>query len=476
MSIDKPTPGNLIHTVAELVDTVNGGGGGGLPVFATDADISLTSNLGTVTLVGALGLEFDGGAQSQITLNDIGGLQVPLGVGVPVNISAAAGSAQINMTTGAIDLVAAAVTVNGAPIGGGGGGGAEIIIANTVYSPASWVAKAKYTVVAGANASIPINTAIAELAVGGGGVGGGTVLLAPGIYFLATDITLTDGVTLAGATDDNFNTQVAVNGVQIKCTNNKRVGLKNMTLEAYLNWPTGKALVDFNNAANIYVENLLLQTAGLSAPPNASNGEFLFHGRVNSGGYFRRIDLAGSYDMALADYGSNFALVQVIGANGGYIGHIHDNIQNAGNVSAAGDAFASIFFSPQSSIVEDVYSIGGGTVFIGSQYGGASGVISQGAHGNGILIEGSGDCFLRDSIVTFAGGGSPGGYSGIEISGDRGRVANCNVYNCADALYGLHVAGGTNNIITDNFLVAGASGANFQDDGITTRSADNIVA
>src|ERR1700746_923057 len=61
-------------------------------------------------------------------------------------------------------------------VGGGGGGGAEIIVANTVFSPASWVAKAKYTVNATDDASVPILAAIADLAVGGGGVGGGTVL------------------------------------------------------------------------------------------------------------------------------------------------------------------------------------------------------------------------------------------------------------------------------------------------------------
>lgn len=74
MPVDKPTPGNLILTVAELVTVVNAGGGGGsLPVFSTAADVSITSTAGSISLVGSgTSIELDPTAIS-ISSSSIGG-------------------------------------------------------------------------------------------------------------------------------------------------------------------------------------------------------------------------------------------------------------------------------------------------------------------------------------------------------------------------------------------------------------------
>ena len=358
------------------------------------------------------------------------------------------------------------------PSGGGGGGGAEFIVASSLYSPAMWVAKAAY-VCDGTADDVEVNQALADAAtVGGAGVGGGTVLLAPGFYFITADITVDDNVTLTGDPSSTLSTFLALVGVAVlgPSGSNTNNGLKHMNVIGYTAVPATGPFIDFSSTGSSRIEDLKIFTAGVNT--DTSVGQYWMDVNMKEGGYVRKLHLDQEADFPLAASPAD-ALVRISGAYGA-IENIKDEVSNAGNVSSSSDAYYTMAISTGSSFIKGILCNGGGSISVGGQNVDVSNINVNGPNGNGIEFFGLSST-IHDCQVAFAGNAVPGAYDGIIINGTVNQVHHNNVNNGSNLNFGLHINAATDTTVTDNFLVCGASGANYQDDGTTTRSANNFV-
>lgn len=101
MSVDTPSPGELVKTVAELVTVINSGGVT-FPITSPDTLTSLDLNDSGITL----------DSPSGIVISASG----PGAVGLFYD-----GTSEVLVDTNGVAIVGTNVTVNGSPIGGGGG-------------------------------------------------------------------------------------------------------------------------------------------------------------------------------------------------------------------------------------------------------------------------------------------------------------------------------------------------------------------
>lgn len=410
MTVDKPTPGNLIATVSELVDSTNNG------------------NINGVTVSGTPGV------------GDV------------------------------ITATSASTATWQAGGGGGGGGGSEFIVASSLYSPADWLPKAAY-VCDGTDDDVQIQAALdAAGTIGGGGVGGGKVLLAPGFYFIAADLSMADNVTIEGADFNPVSTQLALQGTKIAAAvANKYCGLKNLTVLGYLAIPASGPLVDFENNHDSLIENVAVSVAGVTLDTTTNS---LMNIGTGFNSRIKGLKISGAYDFPIGASNSN-ALVNVTGT-GGDISGLSDTTLNAGNVSLSTDPFVGFRIGANNASVKSVYVAQGATFMGQGSYTEFSGIYVGSGQGYGIYLQVD-HADIHGCVVQFAGNGAPGFYDGIAVIGDLNHVYNNTVEQSVDALNGLHIQSGTNNVVNNNFLVAGASGANFQDDGITTRTNSNYT-
>lgn len=108
MTIEKPTPGNTISKIDEIIDVVNAGGGGGSVDWSNvnTPSIQLTATEGNVNLTTLTFLGLTVAEQAGVFLFSDGRISI-------------AGEDLVTISGSSINLQAPSVTINGSPIGGG---------------------------------------------------------------------------------------------------------------------------------------------------------------------------------------------------------------------------------------------------------------------------------------------------------------------------------------------------------------------
>jgi hypothetical protein len=275
---------------------------------------------------------------------------------------------------------------------------------------------------------------------------------------------------MEGANFNPNNTQIALQSVKIGAVSNVFCGLKNLTVLGYLGLPASGPLVDFTNNTDSVIENVILSVAGVVLDTTTN---YLADISMAHNGYVKNLRFGGGFDFPIASQSTN-ALVRLTGT-GGRITGLVDTSHNAGNVSASTDPFCGISILVNNAMIQSVTAGAGSTIVVGGDYADVSGLEINNPQGYGLYYQGTHGNIHGVNIIN-AGGGNPGFYDGISIIGDMNHINNNTIESSPDALNALHIASGTNNVVNDNFLVASASGSNFQDDGTTTRAANNYTS
>lgn len=358
---------------------------------------------------------------------------------------------------------------------GGGGGGSEFIVASSLYSPAAWVAKAAYTC-DGTDDDVQIQQAIDDAATaGGGGIGGGTVLLAPGFFFCTSDVTIKNGVTLAGCGSGQLNgTDLALNGVQLKAAfhSGNQIGLRDIQVLAYTASPASGALVDFGSGTvAASVDNVVIGAAATTISGDTP-GSFA-NISCGSTGHIRDLTVNIKNAWTPPTSYTDLAAVRIeldgLASLSGL--HINDNesVPSIGlDLIVQNGSKASCIYVQSCTVRATVDT--GGTIdgMLITNVPGADGLMVSSTVNGG---------FISHVTVPGAGAAAAATYSGITINADNVVLHDCQVRDGnTSLLYGLSVASGSNNYIHDCDLRAGLGAGNYNDAGTGTSVADNLVS